>query len=1347
MRAVSTRFALALAGLLLSLGAAPSGARAQLRPGAPIDAYRSAPAMPGRTAGRIPLGLYVASRDEQRGVPTMLMGRQPHENPAGRTPSQIAADHLARIASLYGLGPHALGTAEIALTRRTAAGGSLVIFVQRVGGIEVFETRLSLLMDARGALVAAGGSLHAAGAATYAFQRDEESAIRVALADHFGGTASGSSPIVPAPAGSDGSHYYALSPAGLSRGYALDRPARVLPVLFPLPTRLVPAHYVELWTSGSAGGELMAYVVSAGDGSVLVRRSLTDHDSYVYRVYSDPLHPYRPLDSAFGDTSPDAAGMPVEPPPAYVSPIDVLIEALNTNPMGRPDPWLPDGATETVGNNIDAYADLVAPDGFTIGDLRASTTSPGAFDHIYDPARQPGATSTQQQAAITHLFFVNNWLHDYFYDVGFDEEAGNAQGNNYGRGGREDDVLHAQSNDYSRRNNANMSTPRDGSSPRMQMFIWDGYATASVEHAGTSYEVGRARWGPVDFDLTAPLALADDGTATVTDACETITSDLTGTIALIDRGDCSFLGKVGRAETAGAVGVLIMNNLPGGIVSTLGGTGTAGIPALMVSLEDGAILRAALVTDARMLRSSRPDASSSLDSQVVAHEWAHYLHRRLVACGTSQCDAISEGWADYIALLILMREGDDLTGAYPSGSFSNQGREFIYFGTRRVPYSANRAFNDLSFRHISDGEELPTSHPLDPTSSGNSEIHNAGEIWATMMFDATIAMLERSQMAGAPYDFYGALRRLAGYVVTGMQLSPARTTFMEQRHAVVAAALETDLEDARLIGTAFAGRGAGTCAVAPPRFSDDFIGVVEDFTMSPRPVFEGLAVTTEGPGLLCDGDEILDAGETGTLVVRIRNNGFVDMTGASILIEADDPAITAVGGPMFAIPTLGPGERREMLIPLTVDASAFVVAPVTITATMSGSVLCEDVVMEIRFAVDRDIAPGDLEDFELEPTWFAESSLDGLTTGVWTVGPSLLGDTDWNLRGLDSGSVTDTAVELPEVTGAASFPLTMRFEHRFDFEGDASTWWDGGVIELSTDGGSSWRDVSEVGVDPGYSGELSDRSDNPLSLRMAYSGSNPSFPRDDTVRLDFGMMFAGMRVRFRFRIGTDQASGGDGWEIDDVVIGGTDPAPFPTYVSDVADCADAPTANAGPDQEVFERDLVTLDATGSTDPNMDPLTFGWEVLTGEPAVMLDDPSSVMPRFTAPDLEAPTDFRFRVRASDGVGSTTDEVIVRVLPRPEPPLPDAGPRRDGGRPPPRDAGTADTDSGDAEPSMDGCSCNAVSGRGGRAPLSLSLVLLALAVLRRRRRTGGRHSRTWTEGRHAAPLGGPSMPSSSS
>jgi uncharacterized repeat protein (TIGR01451 family) len=62
----------------------------------------------------------------------------------------------------------------------------------------------------------------------------------------------------------------------------------------------------------------------------------------------------------------------------------------------------------------------------------------------------------------------------------------------------------------------------------------------------------------------------------------------------------------------------------------------------------------------------------------------------------------------------------------------------------------------------------------------------------------------------------------------------------------------------------------------------------------------------------------------------------------------------------------------------------------------------------------------------------------------------------------------------------------------------------------------------------------------------------------------------------------------------------------------------APTADAGPDQTVKEQTLVTLDGSGSADPDGDALTYAWAQISG-PAVTLSDPTAQKPTFTAPPV--------------------------------------------------------------------------------------------------------------------------------
>ncbi|HEU5011097.1 MAG TPA: Calx-beta domain-containing protein, partial [Roseiflexaceae bacterium] len=126
----------------------------------------------------------------------------------------------------------------------------------------------------------------------------------------------------------------------------------------------------------------------------------------------------------------------------------------------------------------------------------------------------------------------------------------------------------------------------------------------------------------------------------------------------------------------------------------------------------------------------------------------------------------------------------------------------------------------------------------------------------------------------------------------------------------------------------------------------------------------------------------------------------------------------------------------------------------------------------------------------------------------------------------------------------------FHFRHAYDFETDGSTAFDGGVVEYSTDGGSSWQDAGPLFDEHGYDGTLSPASDPPNSA------DNPLHDRDAFVGLSYGYTssradlssLAGKQVRFRFRIGTDGYGAAYGWFIDDIRVytcSNTPPAPLP----------------------------------------------------------------------------------------------------------------------------------------------------------------------------------------------------------
>ncbi len=97
-----------------------------------------------------------------------------------------------------------------------------------------------------------------------------------------------------------------------------------------------------------------------------------------------------------------------------------------------------------------------------------------------------------------------------------------------------------------------------------------------------------------DFNTFSPAVTAATSTTTPTNGCSAISEDLSGVIAVIDRGSCSFTTKIRNAENAGALGVVIVNNVAGAAIPMAhdGTNPFPTIPAVMISLSDGALLKA-----------------------------------------------------------------------------------------------------------------------------------------------------------------------------------------------------------------------------------------------------------------------------------------------------------------------------------------------------------------------------------------------------------------------------------------------------------------------------------------------------------------------------------------------------------------------------------------------------------------------------------------------------------------------------------------------------------------------------------------------------------------------------------
>jgi len=1132
--------------IVVALGACDSGGARLAVDGGNVGsgAVRSpaTPSQPPLAGAALDHGVVALSLDDQ-GVPRLLRAARTLPAPAAAGTDAVAAAraHVAALAPVWGIAGQPPAQLEPAAVLPLAGGATIVTLRQRINGLPVWGGRLGVLEDSRRALLAVSGTARSALAAPRAtdFHLTAAEALAIAASDR------GLSASAIVAAASPGRDWQRLRAQGLG-------PAQAERALVGAPLR--PTWVVELYGPRARGRTVAWRVfVDATSGAAFDRDDLVADDAFRYRVFADADAAGRPFDGPQDSWDPDPTGQPGAGQPAFVAPNLVTMEGFNTNPNGTDDPWLAPGATVTSGNNVDAYVDLNDnQDGFTPGtDFRAATTSAGVFDYSYDTASAPDVDKGQQMAAITSLFYINNWLHDWWYDSGFTEATGNAQVDNYGRGGVGGDPIHAEAQDDllgGSTDNANMATPSDGMSPRMQMYVWSGLSehTLTVDPGGLDLQNGIATsFGAQVFDVAADVVLASPA-----DACSSI-ADATGKIVLVDRGTCTFVQKDQAVQAAHGVGMIVANNTTGTVA--MGGTGAGTLPpAMSISIDDGTTMKTLLgqgTVTAHMVRTAAgPVRDGDIDTSVVSHEWGHYLHHRLASCGSpTQCNAMSEGWGDFDALMTLVRSGDDPTGTYAMGIYAGASFGDPYFGIRRAPYSVDFSKNGFTFIDIGASATLPGGFPI-AFSGNNNEVHNAGEIWAGMLWEVYSSLIQADGYATAH-------RAMSDYVVASLLMTPANATYTEARDALLTTIAAASTGDAVLAAQAFARRGAGSCAQSPPRSSTTLDGVVESYAVAGVLGVGDLTLTDDVQS--CDNDGILDAGEVGTLRVAIVNGGPGTLSSTQIAVTTTTAGVTISNGTHAAAP-VAPYSTGIESFQVALAPSITAQTDIAFHVQLADSAACiTSVGKDASIHANYDDLPASSTSDDVEsahPVWTPTG-----TAGVWSREVIGAGHA-WH--GTDVASVGDAQLVSPPLdVAAAPARFTVSFSHLYDFDYTTGppTAHDGGVLELSTDNGATWTDAASLGVTPGYNVTLSNSGGNPLAGQRAYGHRSPSYPNRNTVSLDFGTQLAGQTVLLRFRIGTDGANGAYGWEIDDLAFGGITNTPFSTIV-DQQSCTPPPDA-------------------------------------------------------------------------------------------------------------------------------------------------------------------------------------------
>src|SRR5262249_39348885 len=177
---------------------------------------------------------------------------------------------------------------------------------------------------------------------------------------------------------------------------------------------------------------------------------------------------------------------------------------------------------------------------------------------------------------------------------------------------------------------------------------------------------------------------------------------------------------------------------------------------------------------------------------------------------------------------------------------------------------------------------------------------------------------------------------------------------------------------------------------------------------------------------------------------------------------------------------------------------------------------------------------------------WASAAVTG-TTNLWSypqAGSNPLG-TPYATSGVNNiwgdDRITTAANYAIAMTQSVTLPANayMHFNQAYDFKRSGSLRFNGGVVEYSTNNGTTWSDAGSLFTVNGYNATINQGSGNPLAGRKGFGGLSNGYL---SSRLKLSSL-AGQSVRFRFRIGTengedDRAANfvNGGWFIDDIRI-------------------------------------------------------------------------------------------------------------------------------------------------------------------------------------------------------------------
>jgi hypothetical protein len=823
-----------------------------------------------------------------------------------------------------------------------------------------------------------------------------------------------------------------------------------------------------------------------------------------------------PLSTALAAASYNVFALPAESPIHGPQRIVTDPHFTEVSPFGWHDINGEDGAEFTItrGNNVYAYTDKNNDDSPDDDVPQPEGGASLTFNFPYDLTKE---ALDNADAAQTNLFYMNNMMHDVMALYGFDEESGNYQSKNYSNRGQGNDFVLAQAFDgfslsTPTLNNAVFSAPPDGGSGRMQMYLWEVVSgsisiDAPEQISGFISEFGTSQFGtpiptPTEAPITASVVVArTNDIGAPTQCCSEVITDLTGKIALIDRGLCDFSKKVFNVQNKGAVAAIICNisGVNGGngdeLLNMAAGQNAAQvtIPSVFMKKSDCDRIRIVLngnedvvVTLHERENTGPAYLDGAIDNGIIAHEYGHGISSRLTG-GPSQSGCLSndeqmgEGWSDFFSLVMTVEAGDKGSDRRGIGNFAT-GASVDGGGIRRYPYSTDMNINPLTFDDI----------------KGTTTPYPTGEVWTSCLWDMYWKMVEKYGYDANWKNLESGNAKAIRLVIEAMKMQGCNPGFLRGRDAIIAAdEMLCHGDNLFLLWDVFARRGLGFYTDGGSE-NDRNDGIAN---FDPHPLsIEQLKITKTVT-------ESINAGEDIDVTLKIVNHVPTKQTG--VVVTDDLP----IGASFLASSASIQGNVVNNKITFEIGDMDYK-EEMTITYKLNTS----------TSNISPELINYGFEDFE---EW---EVLSNEGSSIWQI-TDLAANSGINSYFIQGEAAeNDHSLVTPEFEITGNLPV-FRFWHKFDTQNGI----DGGFIQIATqENFDLWRTVKGGFIRNGYNQAIN-YSTFAIPELFGYSGTTNNKFIDTYLDLT---EYKGKRVKLRFRYGSNAEEVANallpGWLVDDV---------------------------------------------------------------------------------------------------------------------------------------------------------------------------------------------------------------------